>query len=314
MSPSARSDRRDLPRWLARSGLILFGLLATVVLLEAGLQAASWIVRSTTDRPQAAAWSVGSVRVLCLGDSNTFGLHLEREQAYPRRLEELWNASLSPPELDVVNFGYPGTSSSRLLRNIDSILETFVPSVVVLMVGVNDYWTGPTDVIDRPVPLWKRYSRLYRLYLILRAAPKGAPIETWKDPKRVLGSHRDQLRVGGREFDVRQEPANQESLANRSPLTSNLRLLVARSRERGAEAHLMTYPARTRLYQLANPAIRKYALESKTPLVDLEVVFAERCSSVECPELLFEDNHPNEFGHELIAEAVRDHLAGRVLR
>jgi lysophospholipase L1-like esterase len=314
MNPQAPNRGRTLRWGLARVGLVLFGLLATVVALEVGLQAAAFFVRSTTDRPEAVAWSAGSVRVLCLGDSNTFGLHLEREQAYPPRLQELWNASSAPPELDVVNFGYPGTSSSRLLSNLDSILETFVPSVVVLMVGVNDYWTGPTDVTDRPVPLWKRYSRLYRLYLIVRAAPKGSPVEPLEDPDRVLGSHRDRLRVGEREFDVRQEPADPGRLASRSPLPTNLRLLVDRSRERGVEVHLMTYPARTRLYEMANPVIRKFARESNTPLVDLEAVFGKRCSSAECPEFLFGDNHPNAAGAELIAETVRDHLSSRLRR
>ena len=46
------------------------------------------------------------------------------------------------------------------------------------MIGVNDYWTGPTDVADEPVAFWKRHSRLYRLYLILRAAPKGSDFES----------------------------------------------------------------------------------------------------------------------------------------
>jgi lysophospholipase L1-like esterase len=306
--------RRRLRSWLVRGGAILLGLLLTVVLLEAGLQASAWIVQSTTDRPEAIAGSAGKVRVLCLGDSNTFGLHLEREQAYPRRLEELWNDSMSPPELDVVNFGYPGTSSSRLLRDIDSILDTFMPNLVVLMVGVNDYWTGPTEVSDRPAPFWKRHSRLYRLYLILRAAPTGIAIESLLDPESTLGNHRDRLRVGNREFDVGQVPADLESLATRSPLRRNLRLLVDRALERGIELHLMTYPARTQLYRLANPVIRAFALESKTPLVDLEAAFTEHCSSDECPELLFRDNHPNASGCELIAAVVRDHLAERVAR
>ena len=125
MNPHAPNRGRTLRWGLARVGLVLFGLLATVVALEVGLQAAAFFVRSTTERPEAAAWSAGSVRVLCLGDSNTFGLHLEREQAYPPRLQELWNASSAPPELDVVNFGYPGTSSSRLLSNLDSIRNPF---------------------------------------------------------------------------------------------------------------------------------------------------------------------------------------------
>jgi lysophospholipase L1-like esterase len=296
--------------WLARAALILLGLVLALAVLEAGLQASSWLLRSTTERPEAR-WSAGSLRVLCLGDSNTFGLHLERDQAYPRQLEVLWNDSMSPPTLDVVNFGYPGTNSSTLLRDIDTILDTFMPSIVVMLVGVNDYWTGPVEVTDKPVAFWKR-SRLYRLYLILRAAPKGASIEPVLDPEQTMESHRDRLRVGDREFDVGRVPGTPESLANRSPLEHNLRLIVERAHERGVEVYLMTYPARARVYRAANEIIRSFAIRSNTPLVDLEAVFMKPCPTESCPEFLFEDDHLNAAGYAIVAEAVRDHLASRV--
>ena len=38
--------------WLQRIGLALLGLLLALILLEAGLQAASWIVRGNMDRPR----------------------------------------------------------------------------------------------------------------------------------------------------------------------------------------------------------------------------------------------------------------------
>jgi lysophospholipase L1-like esterase len=305
--------RRRTPLWLARSALVLLGFFAALILLEAGLQASSWLLRSATERPEAT-WAADSVRVLCLGDSNTFGLHLERDQAYPRQLEALWNDSMSPPTLDVVNFGYPGTNSSRLLRDIDSILDTFMPNIVVIMVGVNDFWTEPVDAADEPVAFWKRHSRLYRLYLILRAAPKGTSIEPVRDPDGTLYSGRDRLRVGRREFDVGRELASPESRANGPSLERNLRLIVERARERGVGAHLMTYPARAQFYGPANRMIRSAAVQSKTPLVDLESVFTKHCPRKSCPEFIFEDNHPNTAGYAIVAAAVRDHLASRRAR
>jgi lysophospholipase L1-like esterase len=301
------ANRRPL-LWLARAALILLGLVLALAVLEAGLQASSWLLRSTTERPEAS-WSADSVRVLCLGDSNTFGLWIERDQAYPQQLEVLWNQSMSPPTLDAVNFGYPGTSSSMLLRDLDTILDTFMPDIVVMMVGVNDFWTGAVDVTDEPVPFWKRHSRLYRLYLILRAAPKDARIERVLDPEGTMSSHRDRLRIGDREFDVGRAPPSPETLANRSPLKRNLRLLVARAHERGVEVHLMTYPARASFYGPTNKIIRSFAIKSNTPLVDLESVFMEPCPTKRCPKILFEDNHPNAAGYAIVAGAVRDHLA-----
>jgi len=184
----------------------------------------------------------------------------------------------------------------------------------VMMVGVNDSWTGAVDVSDEPLPFWKRHSRLYRFYLIVRAAPKGVNIEAVVDPEGSMSSNRARLRVGDREFDVGRTAESAERLVNRSPLGRNLKLLVQRARERGVEVHLMTYPARTSLYAFANRAIRSFAIRSSTPLVDLEKIFMKHCPAESCPQFLFEDSHANAAGYEIVAEAVRDHLANPRVR
>ena len=76
--------------------------------------------------------------------------------------------------------------------------------------------------------------------------------------------------------------------------------------------HLMTYPARASLYGHANGIVRSFAVQSNTPLVDLEAVFTKRCPSEGCPKFLFEDGHPNAAGYAVVADAVRHHLASRV--
>ena len=56
--------------------------------------------------------------MLCIGDSNTYGLWLERSQAYPQQLETLWNERNESPKLEVLNLGFPGTNSSRIVRDL----------------------------------------------------------------------------------------------------------------------------------------------------------------------------------------------------
>jgi lysophospholipase L1-like esterase len=131
-----------LSEWKKRAALVLTGLLLTLLLLEAGLQIASFFVRGTTDRPLPRALGRDEVRVLCLGDSNTFGLHLDPQHAYPRQLEALWNEATEAPKLQVVNFGYPGASSASVLRDLDETLASFAPDIVLLMIGANDAWTA----------------------------------------------------------------------------------------------------------------------------------------------------------------------------
>ena len=123
-------------------GLASGGLLIAVLALEALLQLGAFAVRQTgRDRP--GDWLTSNVRVLALGDSNTFGIRLDEDQAYPSRLEALWNADVGEPRIEVVNLGYPSTNSSGLLVNAERMLDAFAPHVVLVQVGANDFWTAP---------------------------------------------------------------------------------------------------------------------------------------------------------------------------
>ena len=97
--------------------LIPFGLLLGLVVLELGLQAAAFLVVGA-DRRLPDSWLTGNRRVVCLGDSNTYGIYLRtRAEAYPQQLETLWNARAGAPRIEVLNLGYPGTNTSRLRRD-----------------------------------------------------------------------------------------------------------------------------------------------------------------------------------------------------
>src|SRR5262245_10283725 len=147
-------------------------VLVYLLVAEAGLQIAAFFVRRATRAELPAAWLTGNLRVLCLGDSHTYGLWVERSQAYPPQLEALWNQRGQSPKLQVLNAGVPGTTSSRLLRELPGLLETFDPDTLIILVGGNDFWTLPTPLEDEPAArpregFLKRHSLLYRLYYLL---------------------------------------------------------------------------------------------------------------------------------------------------
>src|SRR5262245_66356440 len=123
--------------------LLWLPALVVVYLLvaEAGLQIAAFFVRRATRAELPVAWVTGRVRVLCLGDSHTYGLWVERSQAYPQQLEAIWNQRRQSPKLEVLNAGVPGTSSSRLLRQLPGLRETFDPDTLIILVAGNDFWT-----------------------------------------------------------------------------------------------------------------------------------------------------------------------------
>lgn len=144
-----------------------------MLVLELSLQALAWLV-APGDREQLSRWNTGDVRVLCLSDSNTYGIWVQKSEAWPSVLQERWNATPRGRKVEVINVGFPGTTSSRVLKNLRALLDTFRPDVVFLMIGVNDWWsppvagTGPDDARLRLKSWLYEHVRLFRIFYMLQ--------------------------------------------------------------------------------------------------------------------------------------------------
>ncbi|HSQ00399.1 MAG TPA: SGNH/GDSL hydrolase family protein [Candidatus Dormibacteraeota bacterium] len=302
-------------RLASRLALIPAGALLGLLLLEGLLQLGALAVRASGWTPPAA-WLTGNRRVLCLGDSNTYGLYLsDRAQAYPQTFETLWNATAGAPRIEVLNLGYPGTNSSRLRRDLPRMLETFAPDVAIIMVGSNDYWTAAVDVapppgvVSRFVQGVKRGSRLYQLAYMLRRALSSDQLEVAYDP-RANGGAVGTARYGDAEFSMGYERAPREPAQYREHLDANLRALVDEVRRFGATPVLMTYASRQWNYGEASHVIRRVARATGTRLVDAAEALAVACPKEPCPAYLYGDHHPTARGYHLMAEALVRELKG----
>ncbi|MBK8978539.1 MAG: hypothetical protein IPM29_21795 [Planctomycetes bacterium] len=134
-----------LPRRLL---LTLLGTLAGLVALELALQLAALVVGVGAGREAGAAAAGAGVRdgvVLCVGDSFTYGFGAEPSQSYPRRLEARLRAAAGDPAWQVVNGGWSGNHSPRLLEDLPRQLARHRPAIVCVLVGVNDVWRGGGD-------------------------------------------------------------------------------------------------------------------------------------------------------------------------
>ena len=152
-----------------------------------------------------AAWLTGNQRVLCLGDSHTYGLWVERSQAYPQQLEAVWNERGLSPKLEVVNVGVPGTNSSRVLRELPEMLETLDPDILIVMVGGNDFWTLPVPLDERAAAGELPEAALAALPALLPVPARagGRAPEVILDPNAKIGGEgRHKIRVGDREIEM----------------------------------------------------------------------------------------------------------------
>lgn len=88
------------------------------------------------DRQHAMAKLPGTRRLMCLGDSTTYGFHLRPEQAYPQVLQTLLEARGSGVE--VFNVALPGWSARQELIAYRRICRRYDPDFVLVGICLND--------------------------------------------------------------------------------------------------------------------------------------------------------------------------------
>jgi lysophospholipase L1-like esterase len=92
----------------------------------------------------------GTVRVVTLGASSTFGYHDRDDETYPHYLEQRLNAaSPSGDRFEVLNLGVPHVSSEEIVPLFIHEALPLDPDVVTLYAGRNDCGRGSSDVMDR---------------------------------------------------------------------------------------------------------------------------------------------------------------------
>jgi len=141
-------------------------LLVCLLAMEASLQLASLVLRGLARRAPTAAAAQGTVTILCVGDSHTFGLPLPEEESYPAQLEQALLDARPDVRFRVVNLGIPGVNSAFVANRLARQLFQLEPQLVVVWVGVNNIWNRiETKPASRAATLQRMllHSRLFRL-------------------------------------------------------------------------------------------------------------------------------------------------------
>jgi lysophospholipase L1-like esterase len=304
-----------MQKLLRRAAYLPVGILIYLIALEVFLQIGAWAVKSA-GRDVDSAWLAESRRILCVGDSNTYGLYLEREEAYPQQLETLWNESGRSPTIEVLNFGFPGSNSSHHLRDLPRMLETVKPDLVIALTGANDFWTlaVPVDATAESRggvrEFLRRHSRVYRFFYMLPRGFDTSRVETSLEP-RARNSRSGTARYGDDVFRLGWVEGKIGPAQAQKQVERNIRALVDRTERFGTKLVLLTYASNSWFYGPANAVIRRTAQATRTPLIDVGRAFEAVCETEKCPNLLFADGHPNAAGYRLVAETVAQQLGDR---
>ena len=251
-------------------------------------------------------------RIVCSGDSNTFGEGLPSAQAYPAVLAQLIAQRRSGLDAVVINSGMRGDTSVQGLARLERDVLWYRPQVVVVAFGLNDGRLGrwPLD------PLRERE--------VCGDGSLGGHIEPLLRHSHLWLTLRARVRRTLRRLGYAWEPAvpTGPALPRVSPPGFRIALqqLIARIQRTGAavvvltttpvgQATVVESEGVDRHQQLAvyadyNQIIRDVTTDCKAHLLDVHTALAARVSTEPAALLAPDGIHLSVTGQRLLAECI----------
>ena len=81
----------------------------------------------------------GTVRIVCFGASETFGLYEAPNEEYPRQLERDLNQLAGKPEFQVVNAAFPGETLPTAILRVPQVVSQIHPSYALIYPTLANY-------------------------------------------------------------------------------------------------------------------------------------------------------------------------------
>jgi len=222
-----------------------------------------------------------TVRVVCVGDSWTFGMNVDQDLTYPSRLAARWREARPGMPVEVLNVGVLGYSSFQGLQLLNARVLDLHPDIVAIGFGMNDsevagyrdrdmVTTTPprlaTRVAERAKDL-EFYKLLNYFALTLRFHPKSTG-DYLREQALARGSgHVDYDAI---EPYVRVSPQDYEQ---------NMREMVRLAQKQGAHVVLLD----NELWPESpyRPILQKISADTRVPLVDSLRIVADARGKME---------------------------------
>lgn len=265
----------------------------------------------------------GEVRVVCVGDSCTFGKGVAEEDCYPRQLEQILSEELgSGRTATVVNCGVNGYSGPDYATMLAKIGLPLKPDVVVVGYNLNDFPNvlkkidevttkqAPVRTAVKKVVGGQRNldrlneSALFRFTRALYYDWKRA--KAWEDAERFASESAEQLQSLKRASDKANDEEHMQKLEEQ---IAGIKQLVEGG---GAKLALFLFPYESQVYleeydRTPIERLRQICAGLDVPFVDLAEEFRRVAYESDPPREMFvfgDRYHPRPVGYRIVAENV----------
>jgi lysophospholipase L1-like esterase len=176
----------------------------------------------------------GSIRIVCLGASETFGLYEADGEEYPRQLERDLNAHAGKDMFQVVNAAYPGQTVATSILRVPGIIEAIHPRFVFIYPSPANYiwlpWNHPDTGAAPPDGGSGHFD--FRIADRARSALKSSlpeGVQTWLRQREI--------NAAAAEYPIMDRVPDENVLRYRSDLAALVHALLSR----GAQPILVTH-------------------------------------------------------------------------
>ncbi len=238
----------------------------------------------------------GTFRIGILGDSFTFGPHLQYQDTFSKKLEHFLNLNIDAPKVEVINDGVSGSSTKTEALRVGRLLDTDI-DLLILEITLND---------AEPKLLTKREKDA----IYGDAHLKSWIFENWRFlgfiARRIHNKKTEQAYI---EYHTKffTDPATQKVFKD------SLRIIKEKATKNNIPVVAVTFP------------LFDFPIDEAYPFTKSHSIISESLKALNIPEIALKsgyknippqrlqvipgkDNHPNEIAHRIAAELILGRL------